>query len=358
MCEPGFTDSSEYLFSCPCFVCSPSREQALEILCSAVLQNSNPVDVMFTFVNSPDQVLLPSVMFVPTKGHVVRRSDMSASSPWSDELREVWPPGMSLLNPSIVNIMDLLVERAKDKPAAGSKNGSTSEPDLPTPASDVAWNRKSTGANVVRMMLTRCLVDLTRSLRGRPANEPTTTNSTFLEAGVDVDPKVTQQLEGDFVRLNLIATTSERYGPDILPKTDEVMNFIAHGLAAAAFVLDPSKANAKVLEEASSGPGKGMLLGQFGCWTINIFAAQVWSLVSVQLCLALLSNQLEIDTSVSFFLCQYAYVSLVAGLSESEFLWSFFPSFYLFSFFFFTSCLYCHVSRVCYSFSFRLRSKL
>lgn len=284
------------------YLVSRCRKKVLEILCTAVRQSSNAIQCMFAFLDAPDKSLVPSVAYIPAKGYVARRpspgkDQEGQDSPWQDDLQNIWPPGVNLLNPTVVCVMDLLVERAKEleKPARPSEAAAAqAKPDGPV-ANEVAWNCSSEGAKIVRSVLSRCFADLVKSLDGRPEAQP---SSSFLEAGTDVDPKVTQQLEGDFIRLNLIAMASERYGPDILPRCDSVISFIGHGLAAAAFVLDPSKASMDALKQVSKQSGKGKVTAEFGSWTIDVFAAQVWALVSVQLCLALLSHLLEIDTKV------------------------------------------------------------
>ncbi|XP_065194161.1 uncharacterized protein LOC135825355 [Sycon ciliatum] len=289
---------------------SPLRKLIFEAVSCDVLQCDTPTERVLSFLDPSVASLAASVAFVPSKQYIVYAS-LSAdddSSLWRDELKESWPPAMPTINPAIVSITDVLVEfiePSKTPTEAGVSSGTAAASAAATPAqspmTEASWNRNGCGAKIVSGVLNKCLQDLTNSLDGNiqtksPAAVASSEPRQFLEAGLDVDPEITRRLDGDFERLNLVATISERYGPGILPHSSStLLDFAGQGLAAAAFILDPGKLNSAMLESVSEPNGQTRIVGHMNGWTINVFAAQIWSSVAIQLCLALLSHHLEMD---------------------------------------------------------------
>ena len=270
------------------------RRMILDTLTAAVDQHSNPVSLMFAFIDSADDTLVPTVVYMSTKGHIVRRPE-PGDPDWTDNMHNIYPPSISLLNPSLVHIMDLLVERKKEPNSPIIPGSSARHENDGSLASDIPWNRKCIGARIVATVMSASLVDLTKSLTGRQTD---LAELTYLDTTTDVEPDITQDIERDFVRLNLVATISERYGPDIVPASEDVIDFASVGLAAAAFVLNPYSDKTDILDASYKSAGKTKVVGKFSDKCINLYPAQMWSLVSVQLCLSLLSHLLEVDTKV------------------------------------------------------------
>lgn len=215
-------------------------------------------------------------------------------------MKDIWPPPNSILNPTAVHMMDLLVERKREPNSPIIPYSSARHENDGTLSADIQWNRKCMGARIVATVLRTSLVDLTKSLSAKSEG---LAELTYLDTESDAESDFKLDLERDFVRLNLVAMVSERYGPDIIPTSEDVMEFASIGLAAAAFVLDPAKENTDILEKASKSGGKRKIVGEFQEWRFNVYPAIAWSLVAVQPCLSLLSHLVEVDTKVSWHSC-------------------------------------------------------